>query len=70
MSLKILQFNWLGMCIGAGFAITTPVFKKNYQDEHKWQCWQLLLHLMGVQVCLTLPIWKIELAEASEEHGK
>ncbi len=32
-NLKIIECNYFGFCIGAGFSITTPTFKIRYSDD-------------------------------------
>lgn len=57
MDLQIAQLNWLGFGIGGGFAISTPVFKLRYSDAEWRRCLSILVHFMGAQACLTLPLW-------------
>jgi hypothetical protein len=52
-----LQLNWFGMAIGAGFSITTPLFRLRYADPEVYRCFSLVIHFMGFQLCITIPLW-------------
>lgn len=68
MDLQIVHLDWVGPGIGAGFSLYTPVFKKRYEDKEWFRCISLIVHLMGFQLCLTIPLW-VEGVDAEERGG-
>ena len=55
------RFQFLGFCIGAGFALTTPLSKINdSRDVHR--CVNLSFMLMGLHFVATFALW-VEFAE-------
>jgi len=54
--LKIFRFNYFGFSVGAGFNISTPLFKKRYSDISKFRCVSLVVHFFGAQIAVIIPI--------------
>lgn len=57
-SLKLIQCNYFGFCIGAGFSITTPTFKLRYRDDFLYRCISMHFGAMGFQCFINIPLWK------------
>jgi len=57
--LEIFQIHWLGFSIGAGFNISQNKYQKRYDDPQKWNCFCFVFYISGLQLFLTIPLWKV-----------
>jgi hypothetical protein len=55
--LPILCLTWTGFAIGFSAYITTPVFKKRYEDKEFCRCVSVGVGFCGLQLFLTIPVF-------------
>jgi hypothetical protein len=58
-NLRIMQTHWTTFSIGVGFNLSTPAHKLRYSDLGYYRCVSLILHLMGAQIHILVPVFKL-----------
>jgi len=56
--LSVITGDFFGPAIGAGFTISTPVFKLRYSDKHLYRMLSVIVFFCGANLYIKIPLWR------------